>query len=142
MPNFVYPKYVKSLFLGTAGDITSVTVKLTAISVSTYDKTNEFISDLGAVLLGTPVLLPSITLSIQTDGSVNASCDDSPALSLTGISSLDIVKALVVYVDTGSTSTSKLISHIDKRGDTSPVLFTGTGDPIPLTFPQGYFLKL
>lgn len=142
MSNFIYPKYVQALLLGTAGDITALTVKLTAISTATFNTANQFVSDLGAVLLGTPVLLPSVTSSIQADGSVNISCDDSPPLSLTGITSSNTVKALVIYIDTGSTSTSKLISHIDKRGDTSPVLFTGTGDPVPITFPQGYFLKL
>lgn len=142
MSNFVYPKFVQDLLLGIIGDITAVTIKVTAINTSSFDKTDEFLADLGAVLVGTPVVLPSVTTTIETDGSVSVSCDDVPPLSLTGITSLDTVHALITYIDTGSSATSNLISHMDKRGDTSPVLFTGTGDPVPLDWPAGPFLKL
>lgn len=142
MSNFVYPKFVRDLLLGTIGDVTSLTWKLAAISTSSFDKTDEFLVDIGAVTLGTPVALPSVSLAIADDFTINVSCDDSPPLLLSGVTSLDTVRALVVYIDSGSSATSNLVCWIDHRGDTSPVRFTGTGDDVPITFPNGYFFKL
>lgn len=142
MSNFVYPKFVLDTVLGLVGDYTSLTWKCTAVSTDVFDNTDEFLVDLGSVLLGTPVTLTTIAVDIASDGGVEVTTDDSPPLSLTGITSSDTPKALVVYIDTGSSATSNLVAWFDHRADTSPVLFTGNGDAIPLTFPMGFVIKL
>lgn len=139
--NAVYPEFLRAL---AEGEIDCEAVAFSARAVDAtfpYDGTDLVATAFAGAELGDELSLPTPTVTRDATG-VNISCDDSPALSLTGLSSLDDVEALVIYVDTGSAATSTLVAFLDRRSDTSPVTFTGTGDAVAVSFPSGYFVRL
>jgi hypothetical protein len=73
-------------------------------STYTYDGTDKFITDLGAVENGRSVALGSKTV---TDGIANAA-----ATSLTATSAV-ACNALIIFYHTGSDATARLIAYID-----------------------------
>lgn len=108
MSTGVYPKALEG-FASAAIDLTSVTVKVTAVtSAYTYSATHQFLSDLGATTTSTSTALTSKTV---TNGSFGAADSSLPNPS-------GAFTQLVVYVDTGSSATSRLLAHYDVTSTT------------------------
>jgi len=85
------------------------TIKAILIDTSAYTvnlSTHEFLSDVaGGAIVGSAVTLSSKT---NTLGVL-----DAADVSFTGLSSAPTIEALIIYKDTGSSSTSPLLYYID-----------------------------
>lgn len=114
MTNAVYPK-AKELMLGAGLNLVSGTVKVMLVDTAayTYSSAHQYLSDVAAgARVGTAQTLASKTV---TNGVFDAA---DPSWS--GLSGAPSIEALVIYVDTGTESTSPLVAYID----------TATGLPI------------
>lgn len=113
MASVLYPKFKEALLKGSV-DLTTVTVKAVLIDSAdeTYNAADEFLSDITAGgIVGTAQTLGSKTV---TGGVFDAA--DITLPNVTG----DQSEAILLYVDTGTGSTSRLIALID----------TATGLPV------------
>ncbi|MBI0474430.1 hypothetical protein D9601_03505 [Sphingomonas sp. MA1305] len=119
MANKLYPKYKQALL--TAGvNLVSGTVKAQLVDTSTYtySDTHQFLSDVpAAARYGTAATLANKTV---VNGLFDA--DDALFTSVPAGSSgsTDKEEAIILYLDTGTASTSQLIYYID----------TATGLPV------------
>lgn len=104
MANAIYPK-AKEQFLQGGINLLSVTVKVALIDTSayTYSSAHEFYSSVSGVV-GTPQTLVGKSV---TNGQLAA--DSVTWTALTG----NTAEALLVYVDSGNPSTSRLIAYQD-----------------------------
>lgn len=126
MSNALYDKG-RDAFLNGSINWTSDTVKVALINTSTYTvnlSTHQFFSDLSGVV-GTPVALSGKSSSA---GVANASTATFTAV--TGSAS----GALVIYKDTGTTTTSPLIAYIDSA---TGLPVTPNGGDITITWDTG-----
>jgi hypothetical protein len=97
------------------------------LSSYTFDATDKFISDLGAVDNGRSAALASKTV---TDGIANAASTSLVATAATAS------KALVIFQHTGSDATARLIAYID--APTSGLPFTpSAGQTVNITWDTG-----
>lgn len=118
MANAIYPITKGSLLQGSV-NMNTGTVKAALVgSGYTYAATHDFFDDLGANVIGTPQTLASKTF---TNGTF-----DAADVSWTALASGSTVKAVVIYIDTGTASTSRLIAYLD--GMTNLPLATNGGD--------------
>ena len=125
MANAIYPKFKQSQLDGdTDIDLNDGTVKAALIDTGTYtySASDQFYSDLSGVV-GTPGTLVNKTI---TNGLFDA--DD---LTLSAVSGAT-VEAVVIYIDTGTTSTSRLVAYLDTGITGFPV--TPNGGDIALQF--------
>ena len=124
MANALYPLY-KEAILGSAtnSSISAGTVKVTLVDTGTYtySAAHEFESDLSGIV-GTAQTLGTKTITTGTFDSANPTWT-----SVTGAT----VEALVIYIDTGTPTTSRLIAYID-TGQTG-LLVTPNGGDITFT---------
>lgn len=128
MANAIYPNYKEALLNGSANtDMSAGTVKMTLIDtgVYTYSAAHTFETDLSGVI-GTAQTLTSKTF---TDGTFD--CADPTWTAVSGNSA----EALVVYIDTGTPGTSRLISYVDTGQTGLPV--TPNGGDITYTVAAG-----
>lgn len=133
MANALYPKFKqKILNPGTLGptssdavDLIDDTIKIALIDtgVYTYNSANEFWNSASGASIGTPQTLGTKTV---TNGVFDAA--DVTFTSVTGAS----IEALIIYKDTGTTTTSSLIAYIDVVASGLPV--TPNGGNITVTF--------
>lgn len=126
MPNAIYPR-AKQQFLQAGINLSTSTVRVGLVDtgVYTYDSTHEFLSSITGVsgLIGNAVL----NNKTFTDGAfANTVTVTIPAV--TGNSA----EAIVIYVDTGSAATSRLIAYIDTGVTGLPV--TPNGNDILIAF--------
>lgn len=125
MANAIYPKY-KETILGAATNtnLSSGTVKVALIDTGTYtyNAAHQFYSSVTGVV-GTPQTIGTRTI---TNGLFDG--DDVTYTSVTGNS----VEALIIYVDTGTASTSPLVAYIDTSVTGLPV--TPNGGNISITW--------
>lgn len=106
MANAVYPKFLEALWLQPANSNASTgTVKAVLVDTAlyTYDSTHEFYSSVTGVV-GTP---SEITSKTFTNGYFDGS--DIVFTSVSG----STAEAIILFIDTGTPSTSRLISYID-----------------------------
>ena len=124
MANALYPLY-KEAILGSAtnSSISAGTVKVTLVDTGTYtySAAHEFESDLSGIV-GTAQTLGTKTITTGTFDSANPTWT-----SVTGAT----VEALVIYIDTGTPTTSRLIAYIDTGQTGLPV--TPNGGDITFT---------
>lgn len=127
MTSAVYPN-AKELFLGADLSLTTMTIKAALIDtgVYTYSATHAYWSAASAALIGSAVTLA--TGKTITSGVFDA--DDVTISTVTGNSA----EAIILYQDTGSSSTSPLICFIDS-GTGLPV--TPNGGDISLVWDNG-----
>jgi hypothetical protein len=114
MPNAVYPK-AKEAALAAGLNLAAGTVRAMLVDTAayTYSAAHEFLSDIpGGARIGTAATLASKTL---TNGVF-----DAADATYTDLVSAPSIEAVVIYVDTGTEGTSRLVAYID----------TGTGLPI------------
>lgn len=114
MANAIYPKYKEALLDAAANvDLNDGTVKVALVDTGTYtyNSAHDFYNDLSGVV-GTPQTIANTTV---TNGTFDG--DDVTFTTVTGNS----VEALVIYIDTGDTSTSRLVAYIDTSVTGLPV---------------------
>ena len=125
MANAIYPKYKEALLDAAANvDINNGTVKVALIDTGTYtyNAAHEFYSSVTGVV-GTPQTIGTKTV---TNGVFDG--DNVTFTSVTGNS----VEALLIYVDTGTAGTSRLVAYIDTSVTGLPV--TPNGGDITITW--------
>lgn len=125
MANAIYPKYKEALLDASANiDINDGTVKVALIDtgVYTYNSAHEFYSSVSGVV-GTPQTINTTTV---TNGLFDG--DNVTFTSVSGNS----VEALLIYIDTGSAATSRLVTWLDTDVTGLPV--TPNGGDITITW--------
>ena len=112
MANAIYPLAKQEMLKGNL-NMSSGTVKVALVDTGTYtySAAHQYLSSLTGIV-GTAQTLGTKTF---TAGLFTAAGVTFPAV--TGAS----VEALVIYIDTGSTSTSQLIAYIDSGVTNLPV---------------------
>ena len=118
MSKAIYPKYKQALLDASANvDLNDGTVKVALIDtgVYPYTSTDEFYSSVSGVV-GTPQTINNTTV---TNGLFDG--DDVTYTAVTG----NTVEALLIYIDTGSAATSRLVAWIDTSVTGLPVTPNG-----------------
>jgi hypothetical protein len=118
MANAVYPLYKQALLDASSNtDLNDLTVKVALIDTGTYtyNATHEFYSSVSGVV-GTPQTIANSTV---TNGLFDG--DNVSFPSVTGAS----IEALLIYIDTGSAATSRLVAWIDTSVTGLPVTPNG-----------------
>lgn len=126
MANALYPKWKEQLLQFTANNnLSAGTVKVALIDtgVYTYNSANQFWNAADAASVGTPQTIGSKTF---TNGVFDGA--DVTFTSVTG----NNVEALIIYIDTGSNTTSPLVAYIDTSVTGLPV--TPNGGDIAITW--------
>lgn len=120
MANALYPKWKEALTEHAANsDIMGGDVKVALIDTNdyTYSASHEFLDDVpaGAIVATSG----NLTNKTNTDGVFDA--DDVTLSSVSG----DESEALIIYVDSGNASTSRLVAYIDTGVTGLPVTPNG-----------------
>lgn len=134
MANAIYPAYKDALLTGDSDvDLTTGTIKVSLIDtdVSTYDSTDQFYSN---VVAGSIISTSTITNPTVTDGIFDG--DDVTFTSVTGNES----EVLMIWKDTGTTTTSRLVAWIDTGVTGLPI--TPSGGNIDVTWNASGIFKL
>lgn len=122
MANAIHPKYKQALLDGDANiDINDGTVKTILIDTGTYTYTtwlnsSQFYSDVSGQVGGTSQTINNTTV---TNGLFDG--DDVTFSSVTGNSA----EAILIYIDTGTPSTSRLVAWLDTGVTGLPVTPNG-----------------
>jgi hypothetical protein len=124
MPNALYPKWKEAIAQNTANSSLTGTVKVALVDTGTYtySAAHEFYSSVSGVV-GTPQTIGSKT---YTNGVFDGS--DVTFTAVSGSSA----EALVLYIDTGTAGTSRLVAFIDTSVTGLPV--TPNGGDISITW--------
>lgn len=125
MTNAVYPLYKQALLDGDANtDLNDGTVKVALVDtgVYTYSAAHQFLSDLSGVVGTAQTIANTTAANGLFDG------DNVTFSAVAGNS----VEALVIYIDTGSSATSRLVAYIDTGVTGLPV--TPNGGDISITW--------
>jgi len=120
MANAIYPLYKQALLDASANvDLNDGTVKVALIDTGTYtyNAAHEFFSSVTGVV-GTPQTIANTTV---TNGVFDG--DNVTYTALSG----NTVEALLIYIDTGTAATSRLVAWID-TGVTGLQLIPNGGD--------------
>ena len=117
MANALYPKWKEAIAQATANSALTGTVKVALVDTGTYtySAAHEFYSSVTGVV-GTPQTLGSKT---YTNGVFDAA--DVTYTAVTG----NTVEALIIYIDTGTAGTSRLVAYIDSGVTNLPVTPNG-----------------
>lgn len=119
MANAVYPKFKEALLDALSNvDLNDGTVKAALIDtgVYTYSAAHDFWDDASAGVIGTPQTIANTT--------VTAGLFDGDDVVFTGVSGAS-VEAIILYIDTGTPSTSRLFAYIDTGVTGLPVTPNG-----------------
>jgi hypothetical protein len=106
MANAVYPLYKSALEQGSANSALTGTVKVVLIDLGayTYNEAHQFYSDLTGIV-GSPS--PALTNKSYVGGAFSA----DPVM-LPGVQGTHI-EALIIFIDTGTPGTSRLVFYQD-----------------------------
>ena len=125
MANAIYPIYKQAILDSAANsDLNDGTVKVALVDTGTYtySAAHDFYDDVSGVV-GTP---QEITNTTVTAGLFDG--DNVTFSSVTG----DTAEALIIYIDTGTPGTSRLVAYIDTSVTGLPV--TPNGGDITITW--------
>lgn len=127
MANAIYPKYKQAIIQSAANSSLTGTVKAVLVDTSTYTYSadHEFLSSLTGVV-GTAQTIGTKT---YTDGVF-----DGDNLTYTAVSGAS-AEAIVIYIDTGTAGTSRLVAYFDSGFTGLPV--TPNGGDITVTWNAG-----
>lgn len=128
MANAIYPKAKEQMLQGGI-NLSSSTVKAVLIDTAdeSYNSADEFLSDVtGAGIVGTAQTLGTKTF---TNGVFDAA--DVTFTAVTG----DQAEAILIYIDTGNSATSRLIAFLDTGYTNLPV--TPNGGDITIQWDSG-----
>lgn len=126
MANAIYPKYKEAIIDASANvDINDLTVKCALLQATeTYAAADTFLSDITAgAVIGTAQTLNNTTV---LNGLFDA--DD---VTFTAVSGAQVV-TLLIYIDTGTPATSRLVAWLDTGVTGLPV--TPNGGNISVTW--------
>lgn len=115
MAAVIYPKYKEALLTGSSNiSLTSGNVKAVLVDTAdyTYSATHEFYSSLTSA--GRVAISPNLGTKTVTNGLFDAA--DTTFSAVTG----DVSEAIVIFIDTGTEGTSRLVAYLD----------SGTGLPV------------
>ncbi|MDZ7919983.1 hypothetical protein [Rhodoferax sp.] len=117
MANAIYPKWKEAIMQAAANSSLGGTVKAALVDTGTYtySAAHEFQSSLTGVI-GTPQTLASKT---YVNGTFDAADVTVPAV--TG----STAEAIVIYIDTGTPATSRLVLYLDTSVTGLPVTPNG-----------------
>lgn len=117
MANALYPKWKQELIQGTSGTSLTGTLKCALVDTGTYtyNSAHDFYDDVSGVV-GTPQTIGTKT---YTNGVL-----DGDNVTFTAVSG-NTVEALILYLDTGSSATSRLVAYIDSSVTGLPVTPNG-----------------
>lgn len=119
MANAIYPIYKAALLGGLTNiDLDGGTVKAALIDTGTtaYSAAHDFHNDISSAVIGTPQTIANTTVvGGLFDG------DNVTYTAVTGAS----VEAIIIYIDTGNTATSRLVAYIDTGVTGLPVTPNG-----------------
>lgn len=125
MANAVYPIFKQELIQGTSGTSLGGTLKAALIDLAdyTYSAAHDFWDDVSVGVVGTPQTIGSKTY-------VNGLLDgaDVTFTAVTG----DPCEAIVLFLDTGTPATSRLVAFLDTGVTGLPV--TPNGGDITITW--------
>lgn len=125
MANAIYPLYKQALLDASANvDLNDGTVKVALIDTGTYtyNAAHEFYSSVSGVV-GTPQTIANTTVA--------NGLFDGDNVTYTAVSG-NSAEALLIYIDTGSAATSRLVAWIDTSVTGLPV--TPNGGDITITW--------
>lgn len=125
MANAIYPKYKEALLDDLSNtDLNDSTVKVALVDTGTYtyNSAHDFYDDISGVV-GTPQTIANTTV---TNGLF-----DGDNVTFSAVSG-NTVEALIIYIDTGSSATSRLVAYIDTGVTGLPV--TPNGGDISITW--------
>ena len=123
MANAIYPKYKEAILAASADvSLTTGTVKV-ALSTAAYNSAHDFYNDVNANTIGTPQTIGSVTV---TNGLFDG--NDVTFTAVTGSQ----VTSLILYIDTGTITTSRLVTFLDTNVTGLPV--TPNGGDISITW--------
>ncbi len=131
MADAIYPLYKQACLDGTAEDLGSVDIKAALVDTGTYtySATHNFLNDVSGVVATSGNLSgKSVTNGTFDAGNVTWS-------SVSGSSA----EAIILYYDSGSPSTSRLICYIDSA---SGLPVTPNGGDITCTWDAGGIFTL
>ena len=127
MANAIYPKYKQALLDDDSNiDLNDSTVKVALYDVGAggaYDSADDFYDDISSGVVGTPQTIANTTV---TGGLFDG--DNVTFTSVTG----DPCEALIIYIDTGTAGTSRLVAYLDTSVTGLPV--TPNGGDITITW--------
>jgi hypothetical protein len=132
MANALYPKWKEAIQQASANSSLAGTVKVALVDTGTYtySAAHEFLTSLTGVV-GTAQTIASKTF---TNGVFDGADVTFSAVSGT------TVEALVIYTDSGSASTSRLVAYIDTGITGMPV--TPNGGDIAVTWSASGIFQL
>lgn len=125
MANAVYPIFKQELIQATAGTSLAGTLKAALIDLAdyTYSAAHDFWDDASAAVVGTPQTIGSKTF-------VNGLLDGAD-VTFTAVSG-DPCEAIILFLDTGTPATSRLVAFLDTGVTGLPV--TPNGGDITITW--------
>lgn len=110
-------------------DVTGATIKVGLVRGYTFSGSHKFVSDLTGAG-GTVVAGVALTSKTYTAGVFNAA-----NAVLAAVTTGAACAALIVYNDTGTDTTSRLVAYIDSAGGTLPV--TPNGGDVDVNWDTG-----
>jgi hypothetical protein len=119
MTNKWYPKYVEAALKGGSNvDLTSGTIKASLIDTDdqSYDAADEFIDDIAS-----GAIVATATLSSPSVSGKQFDAGDATFSSVTG----DESEAIIIWKDTGTASTSRVVLWLDTGITGLPVTPSG-----------------
>lgn len=131
MANAIYPKWKEAVIQASANSSLAGDVKAILVDTAdyTYDAAHDFLDDVtGAAIVATSANLGTKT---YTNGTFDTA--DFTFTAVTG----DVSEALIIYIDTGSAATSRLVCYRDTGVTGLPV--TPNGGDITVSVPSGWF---
>ena len=125
MANALYPKYKEAIIQASANSSLTGTVKAVLIDTAsyTYSAAHEFYSSASAGAVGTP---QTINTKTYTNGTFDG--DNVTFTALTGAT----CEAIIVFIDTGTAGTSRLVAYFDTGVTNLPV--TPNGGDVSITW--------
>lgn len=138
MANAIYDKYKEALLKGdsdVALDDGNLKVVLLNTDNEAYQSTDQFYSDV-STLANTVTATATLTNVSLTNGVLN--CDD---VDFGVVEDITQCEALLFYIDTGNTVTSRLVAYMDTNIDGLPITPDGTSN-VEITWSTSGIFKL
>lgn len=119
MANALYPKWKEALLQASSDSALTGTVKAALLDTDTvgYNAAHDFYDDVSSGVVGTP----------QTIGATKSYTNgvfDGADVTFTAVSGAEC-EALVIYIDTGTPGTSRLVAFLDTNVTNLPVTPNG-----------------
>jgi hypothetical protein len=125
MANVVYPKYREACMGGSGPDLTSANVKAVLVDLAgyTYNAAHEFLSDIDSAA--------RLAFSENLAGkSITGAVFDADDVAVIDEGDGETAEAVVVFVDTGTAATSRLLCYMDTGVTGLPLTLNGVHDEL------------